>query len=65
MDIEENESWATLEIYRVPLIRYMRNGTEGLPKKGEEVDAENISIVIPTQVRWLVNHRTTRERRQN
>jgi len=27
VDVEENESWETLKIHSVPLIRYMRNGT--------------------------------------
>jgi hypothetical protein len=31
----------------------------------EEFEAENEGMVIPTQVRWLANPRTIRERRQN
>jgi hypothetical protein len=43
----------------------MGKGTEGLQTMREEIEAENEGIVIPTQVRWLVNPRTSRERRQN
>jgi len=31
----------------------------------EEFEAENEGIPIPTQVRWLANPRTIRERKQN
>jgi hypothetical protein len=65
VDVEENESWERLKIHAVPLIRYMGKGTEGLQKMREEFEAENEGIVIPTQVRWLANPRTIRERRQN
>jgi len=43
----------------------MGKGTEGLQKMREEFEAENAGIGIPTQARWLANHRTIRERRQN
>jgi hypothetical protein len=54
-----------LKIHAVPLVRYMGKGTEGLRKMREEFDAENEGIAIPTQVRWLANPCTIRERRQN
>ena len=65
MDVEENETWERIKIHTVPLVRYMGKGTEGLHKMREEFEAENEGVMIPTQVRWLVNPRTTRERRQN
>jgi hypothetical protein len=65
IDVEENESWERLKIHAVPLVRYMGKGTEGLQKMREEFEAENEGIAIPTQVRWLANPRTIRERRQN
>jgi len=65
VDVEENESWDRRKIHAVPLIRYMGKSTEGLQKMREEFEAENEGIVIPTQVRWLANPRTIRERRQN
>jgi len=43
----------------------MGKGTEGLQKMREELEAENEGIVIPTQLRWLANPRTIRERMQN
>jgi hypothetical protein len=43
----------------------MGKGTEGLQKIREEFEAENEGIAIPTQVQWLENPRTIRERRQN
>jgi hypothetical protein len=44
---------------------YMETGTNGLQKMWEEFEAENEGIPIPTQVQWLVNSYTMRERRQN
>jgi hypothetical protein len=43
----------------------MRKGTEGLQKMREEFEAENEGIVIPPQVKSLVNHGTMRESMQN
>jgi hypothetical protein len=43
----------------------MGNNTEGLQKMRQEFEPENEGIAIPTQVRWLANPRTIRERRQN
>ena len=65
VDVEENESWERLKIHAIHLVRYMGKGTEGLQKMREEFEVENEGIVIPTQVRWLANPRTIRERRQN
>ena len=65
VDLEENESWERLMIHAVPLVRYTGIGTESLQKMGEEFEAENEGRVIPTEVRWLVNPRTIRERRQS
>jgi len=65
VDVEENESWERPKIHAVPLVRYMGKGTDGLQKMREELEAENEGIVISTQVRWLANPRTIRERRQN
>jgi hypothetical protein len=64
IDVEENESWQ-IKIHAVPLVRYMGKGTEGQQNMREEFEAENKGIAIPTQVRWLVNPCTIRERRQN
>jgi len=41
----------------------MGKGTEGLQKMREEFEVENEGIVIPTQVRWLVNPWAIMERR--
>jgi len=65
VDVQENESQERLMIHAVPLIQYTGKGTEGLKKMREEFEAENEGIVMPTQVRWLANPRTIRERRQN
>jgi hypothetical protein len=65
MDVEENESWERLKIHRVPLARYMGEGTEGLQKIRDQFEPDNEGIVIPTLVRWLANPRTNKERRQN
>jgi len=65
VDVEENESWERLKIHTVPLVRYIGKGTEGLQNMREEFKAENEGIVIPTHVRWLMNPRTIRDRRQN
>jgi hypothetical protein len=64
VDVEENESWKRLKNHTVPLVWYIGNGKEGLQKMREEFEMETESIVIPTQVRWLANPRTIRERRQ-
>jgi len=65
VDIQENESWSRLKIHAVPLVWYMWKGTVVLKKMRKEFDAETAGIVIPTQVRWLVNPRTIREKREN
>jgi len=65
IDVEDNESWERLKIRAVPLRRYIGKGTEGLQKMREEFEAANKRIGIPTQVRWLANPRTVRERWQN
>jgi hypothetical protein len=65
VDVEENVTWERLQIHAVPLMRYMGKGTEGLHMMREEFEAENEGIVIPTEVRWLGNSRTIRERRPN
>jgi len=65
VEVEENETWERLKIHAVPLVRYMGNGTDGLQKMGQQFEAENKGVVIPTQVRWLATPRTNMERRQN
>jgi len=65
VDVEENESLERLLIDPVPLIRYMGKYMDRLQKMREEFEADNKGIVIPNQVRWLVNSPTIRERRQN
>jgi hypothetical protein len=65
VDVEENETWERLKIHTVPLVQYMGKGTEGLQKMRDEFEAKNECIKVPTQVRWLANPRTIRERRQN
>jgi len=65
MDVEENEIWERLEIHPVPLVGYIGNDTEVRQKMQQEFEAENEGIAIRTQVRWLANPRTIRERRQN
>ena len=65
VDVEENETWERLKIHAVPLVRYMGKGTEGLQKMREEFEVENKCIKVPTQVRWLANPPTIRERRKN
>jgi len=65
VDVEENETWERLKIHALPLVRYMGKGTEGLQKMREEFESENEGIAIPTQVRWLANPRTIRERKQH
>ena len=65
VDVKVNESWETLKIHAVPLVRNMGNGTEDLLKMREEFEAENEGMKIPTQLRWLANPCTIWERRQN
>ena len=62
--MEENESWEKLNIHRVPLLRYMGKGSEGLQKMREEIQAENQGVTIPAQVRWLSNSCTIKVREQ-
>jgi len=64
IDVEGNESWERLKIHTIPLVRYMGNGTEGLQKMREEIQAENEGVAIPAQVRWLSNPRIIMEREQ-
>jgi len=55
IDIEEKESWESLNIHAVPLMRYIGKGMEGLLKIAEEFQAEKEGIKIPTHIRWLAN----------
>jgi hypothetical protein len=64
MDVEENESREWWKIHAVPLILYIGKGTEGLPKMRSQCERENEGIVICTQVWWLANPLTIRERMQ-
>jgi hypothetical protein len=64
-DVKQKETWAKVKIHAVPQVRYIRKGTEGLKKMGEEFEVENEGVAIPTPVRWLGNRRTISERRQN
>jgi len=65
VDVDESETWERLKIHAVPLLRYGGKGPECLPKMGEEFEAKNKGIEIPTQLRWRANPHTIRERRQN
>jgi len=65
VDLEENVCWERLTIHVVRLIRYMRQGTEGLQKMNKQYKAQHKGIVIPTEVSWLANPGTIRQRRQN
>jgi len=65
VDVEEIKTWEKLKSHAVPLVLYMGKDTEGLGKMREEFEAENEGIKVSTQVRWLANSRTIRERRQN
>jgi len=65
VDIEENESWPRLNVPTVPVVWYRGKGTEVLHKMRQEFKVENQGIVNPTQVWWLANPHTIRERRQN
>jgi len=51
-------------IHTVPLVRYIGKRTDGLQKMQEEFDMEIEGVTIPTQVLWLGNSYTIRERRQ-
>jgi len=43
----------------------MGRGRRSLQKLREEWEAENMGIVIPTQVQWLESTHTIRKKRQN
>jgi len=64
-DFEESESWVRLQIQIVLVLRYMGKVTDGIQQMGEQLGAENAGIVIHTQLRWLANPSTIRERRKN
>ena len=66
-DIVPQRKWKWVRIHSVPLNRYMgRVGGGGLPKLWEELEAENIGLQIPAEVRWpggaKVRARLQRER---
>jgi hypothetical protein len=65
VDVEENETLEWLNIHAVPLVWCIGKGTEGRQMMREEFVAENEGIAIPTQVRWVANPCTIRDRRQN
>jgi hypothetical protein len=63
--VNANESWERVKIHVGPLLHYKGKGIEGLQKMREEFEAENERIAIPTNVGYLANLGTTRQRRQN
>jgi len=63
VDIDQNARCENLKIHAVPYIRSMEQGMDGLQKMCEECVPQNTGIVIPTEVRWLGNPHTIRERR--
>jgi hypothetical protein len=65
VDFEETESWASLNIHTIHLIRSTGEGTECLQKMQHEFEARNEGTVIPTEVRLQVRPRSIWERRQN
>jgi len=65
VDVEENESWESLKMHTVPLVRYIGKGIQGRQMMQEEFEAEKEGITIPTEVWWLANCHTIREQRQN
>jgi len=65
VDVEDTESLIWLNIHKVPLTRYMGKRTDGLQNMCEDFDVEIEGLLISTQVRWLANHQTSRERRKN
>jgi hypothetical protein len=64
IDIEDNESWETLNIRAVPLVLYMGKGTEELEKMRDAIHAENERVTFPVQVRWMGSPHSIKERRQ-
>jgi len=44
-DVQENESWDSLTIHLVPLIRYMGIATEGQQMLREEADWRNRRVI--------------------
>jgi len=65
INVNKNESWQRLKIHAVPLVLYMRKGTDGLHEMRDEFDAESEGVAITAQVRWVANPPTIRESRQN
>lgn len=63
IEVEEIKSWELLKVFTVPLVKYMRKGTEGLQLMQYRIHAENEEVVITVQVRCLANLHSIRERR--
>jgi len=64
IDIEENTSWERLMIHAVPLMKYMRNGTDGLQQMWDEIHTQNEGIADTLLVPWLARAPTIKQRRQ-
>jgi hypothetical protein len=64
MDVEEKETGDVITIHLVHLMRSMGTGIEKRQQIQEQLEAENNSIAISTQVRWLPIPRTIMERSQ-
>jgi hypothetical protein len=64
-NFEEDEFWERFMIHAVPLMRYMGQGTEGLKKMWDEIDAKNEGVIVPVQVRWLASLHSIKERWHN
>jgi len=62
--VNENESSERVKIHAAPAVRYRGTGLEGLQKMGEEFEAENEGMKIPTRGWLMANRRTIKERMQ-
>jgi hypothetical protein len=62
IDVEGNESWESLKIHTILLVRYLGKGTKGLQNLRKEIKAEICSVMIAAPVQWPSHSHTIKER---
>jgi hypothetical protein len=61
LDIHKLEKWIKLNVYGIPLNRFMGKGTHGVQKLQLEIQANHHDVQVLPSIRWLGNLRIIKE----